>query len=145
MQETWVQTLGWEDLLEEGMATHSSILAWKIPWTEKPGRLLSMGSHRVGHDWSDLAAAAAAAVQKLNVGLKLYWYSHLWKVTISHISQAHQSPFFPNVVPPSDYLLTLQHTLQSSVIFLSPFFSWLHILASHSKTHTKDFFFHTFW
>ena len=39
------------------MATHSSVLAWRMPWTEKPGRLHSMGSHRVGHDWSDLAAA----------------------------------------------------------------------------------------
>ena len=39
MQETWVQSLGWEDLLEKGMATHSSILAWKIPWMEEPGRL----------------------------------------------------------------------------------------------------------
>ena len=44
------------------MATHSSILAWRKPGTEEPGGLLSMGSHRVGHDWSDLAAAAAAAV-----------------------------------------------------------------------------------
>ena len=46
--------------LEKEMATHSSILAWRIPWTEEPGGLLPMGSHRVGHDWSDLAAAAAA-------------------------------------------------------------------------------------
>ena len=45
---------------EKEMATHSSILAWRVPWTEEPGGLLSMGSHRVGHDWSDLAAAAAA-------------------------------------------------------------------------------------
>ena len=43
MQETWVQSLGWEDALEKGMATHSSILAWRIPWTEEPGRLQSMG------------------------------------------------------------------------------------------------------
>ena len=50
MQETWVHSLGWEDLLEKEMATHSSILAWRIPWTEKPGRLQSMGSQRVGHD-----------------------------------------------------------------------------------------------
>ena len=50
MWETWVQSLGQEDLLEKEMATHSSILAWKIPWTEKPGRLQSMGSKRVGHD-----------------------------------------------------------------------------------------------
>ena len=49
----WVQSLGQEDPLEEGMATHSSILAWRIPWTEEPGRLQSMGLHRVGHDWSD--------------------------------------------------------------------------------------------
>ena len=47
--------------LEKAMATHSSVLAWRIPGTEEPGGLLSMGSHRVGHDWSDLAAAAAAA------------------------------------------------------------------------------------
>ena len=48
--ETWVRSLGWEDPLEKEMATHSSILAWKIPWTEEPGRLKSVGSQRVGHD-----------------------------------------------------------------------------------------------
>ena len=48
--ETRVQSLGHEDLLEKEMATHSSILAWKIPWTEEPGRLQSMGPQRVGHD-----------------------------------------------------------------------------------------------
>ena len=50
MRETWVRSLGWEDPLEEGMATHSSILAWRIPWTEEPGALQSMGLQRVGHD-----------------------------------------------------------------------------------------------
>ena len=50
MRETRVQSLGQEDPLEKEMATHSSILAWKIPWTEDPGRLQSMGSQRVGHD-----------------------------------------------------------------------------------------------
>ena len=49
-QEMWVRSLGWEDPLEESMATHSSILAWRIPWTEEPGRLQSMWSQRVGHD-----------------------------------------------------------------------------------------------
>ena len=49
-QETWVQSLGWEDLLEKEMATHSNILAWRIPGTEEPGRLQSMGSQRVRHD-----------------------------------------------------------------------------------------------
>ena len=52
MQETWVQSLGQEDPLEEeSMATHSSIVAWRIPWTKEPGRLQSMGSQRVGHEW----------------------------------------------------------------------------------------------
>ena len=50
MQETWVGFLGQEDPLEEGMITHSSILAWKIPWTEEPGGLQSLGSQRVGHN-----------------------------------------------------------------------------------------------
>ena len=50
MCETWVQSLGWEDPLEKEMATHSSILAWRIPWMEELGGLQSMGSKRVGHD-----------------------------------------------------------------------------------------------
>ena len=53
----WATSPFW---LEKEMATHSSVLAWRIPETREPGGLLSMGSHRVGHDWSDLAAAAAA-------------------------------------------------------------------------------------
>ena len=56
--------------LEKEMATHSSVLAWRIPWSEKPGGLQSMGSHRVGHDWSDLAAAAAV----VNIGVNVaFW------------------------------------------------------------------------
>ena len=50
MQETWVQSLGWEDPLKKGKATHSSILAWRIPWAEESGKLQSMGLQRVGHD-----------------------------------------------------------------------------------------------
>ena len=50
MQEAWVRSLGWEDPQEKEMATHSSTLAWKIPRTEEPGRLQSIGSQRVGHD-----------------------------------------------------------------------------------------------
>ena len=50
MRETWIRSLGWKDPLEKGMATHSSVLIWRIPWTEEPGGLQSMGSQRVGHD-----------------------------------------------------------------------------------------------
>ena len=52
MQETRVWSQGWEDLLEKEMGTHSSILAWKTPWVEEPGKLQFMGSQRVGHDWA---------------------------------------------------------------------------------------------
>ena len=51
MRETWVRSLGWEDLLEKEIAIHSNTIAWKIPWTEEPGRLQSLGSQRVGDDW----------------------------------------------------------------------------------------------
>ena len=52
MWETWVQSLGWEDPLEKAMETHSSTLAWKIPWMEEPGKLQSVGSQRVRYDWA---------------------------------------------------------------------------------------------
>ena len=71
MQETWVQFLGLEDPVEEGMATHSRILAWRIPWTEVPGGLQSMGSQRVRHDWSDLTAGWHCI---------LSWGSRKWEV-----------------------------------------------------------------
>ena len=58
-QGTQLQALNWEDPLEEAMTTHSSILAWRIPWTEEPSVLLSMGSQRTKHDWSDLARVHA--------------------------------------------------------------------------------------
>ena len=65
-QETWVQSLGWEDPLEVGMATHYSILAWRIPWTEEPSGLQSIVSQRVGHDWSDWAHTYVS-LSKLNI------------------------------------------------------------------------------
>ena len=51
MQKTWVWSLGWDDPLEKKTATHFSILAWKVPWTEEPGGLWSIGAQRIGHDW----------------------------------------------------------------------------------------------
>ena len=64
-KEMQVQSLDLEEPLEEGMATHSSILAWRTPRTEEPGGLQSMGSHRVGHDWSDLAQHSLSRFQNL--------------------------------------------------------------------------------
>ena len=66
VQKTRGQSLGREDPLEKEMATHSSTIAWKIPWTEEPGGLQSMGSQRVGHDW------ATSLSYKQKIGLKIY-------------------------------------------------------------------------
>ena len=62
MQETQVWSLGLEKALEEGMAIHSSILAWRIPWREEPGGLKSIGSQRIGHNWSNLACTLGKAM-----------------------------------------------------------------------------------
>ena len=62
----WILSLGQDDALEEGMATHSSILAWEIPWTDEPGRLQPIVSHRVGHNWS-LARMHAIFVMSLGI------------------------------------------------------------------------------
>ena len=76
MQETWVWSLCPEDPLEKGMATHSSILAWRIPWTEEPGRLQSTGSQRVGQDWvSNTFTKTGACFIKVLVLLYNLWSS----------------------------------------------------------------------
>ena len=88
--KTWVQFLGWEDPLEKEMATHSSILAWKIPWTKEPGGLQSMGSRRVQHNWActhtiylylleiTLSAWALAFFHCSNITAGLFLYFHLF-------------------------------------------------------------------
>ena len=72
MQETQVWSLGWEDPLEKEMATHSSVLAWRIPWTEEPGGLQSMGSQRVRHDWA--TSLSFYAYNYRSLGLVLIFY-----------------------------------------------------------------------
>ena len=71
-KETRVQSLGQEDLVEEGMAAHSSSLAWRIPWTEEPGRLQSTESHGVRHDGSNLACVHIHPVRDRNTYLSLH-------------------------------------------------------------------------
>ena len=85
MLETQVPSLGWEDPLEEGMATHSSIFAWRIPWTEEPGRQQSIGSQRVGYDWQWLSTHTIIKFHKmssLNIRNLLYHSSRGWKFEI---------------------------------------------------------------
>ena len=91
-QEMWVWSLGQEDPLEEGMATHSSVLAWRIPWTEEPGGLQSMGLRRVGHNWVTeplhphnticwiKKLIGGETIQRIVVVLMVspQWVGHLW-------------------------------------------------------------------
>ena len=80
MQETQVQSLGWADLLEKEMATHSSILASKILWTEKPGRLQSIGSQRVGHDRAT-SLSLSSAFSKTSLNIRKFPWRRKWHPT----------------------------------------------------------------
>ena len=73
MEETQVQSLAWEDPMEKGIANHSTVLARRILWTEEPGRLQSIGLHRVGHDWSDLACMHALEKEMATHSSVLAW------------------------------------------------------------------------
>ena len=76
MWETWVLSLGWEGPLEEGMASHSSILAWRIPWTEEPGGLQSMGSQRVGYDWVAKQSTTIESLECQPHQWQSCWFEH---------------------------------------------------------------------
>ena len=88
MWETQVQSLGWEDPLEKEMATHSSTLAWKIPWTEEPGSLQSMGSQRVRQDW----------VTKLNFNWKIIAFQYCVGSCYTTTCISHEYPCGPSLL-----------------------------------------------
>ena len=102
MWETWVQSLGREDLLEKAMAPHSSTLAWKIPWTEEPSRLQSMGSQRVGHNW-------ATSLSLSSLLMKTFLLNLFENTNWNYI-------FFPS------FILQLLFSLQMVVLFVNFFF-----------------------
>ena len=92
MGETWVWSLGWEDPLQEGMATHSSILPGESPWTEEPGGLQFMGSRKVGHNWANKHAHFELIfVEDMRFCLGLYFAYGCPTVTASLLKR----PFFP--------------------------------------------------
>ena len=102
MWETWVQSLGWEDPLEKEMATHSSTLAWRIPWREEPGRLQSLGSQRVGHDWAiSLSLSLSSSSTSLASGKCLSGLKH------SCESESEASQLCPTLWDPLAYQASL--------------------------------------
>jgi len=124
MQETWVRSLGQEDPLEKEMATHFSILAWRIPCTEEPGRLQSMGSQRVGHDWvtSLIFSSILTVFFFFPLALSFSKLSCFFRLCFSFSSGL----LFEMLIP----------------LWLSPFFSiepWLyHLAISHSQRASSE-------
>ena len=114
VQETQVQSLGWEDLLEKEMAAHCRTLAWKIPWMQKPGRLQSMGSQRVRHNWQLWWSASRSSMS-----------DSLWPHELNNNTHTHSglSLFIKNTsllklsskhVHKSDTLLLFSHSVVSA-------------------------------
>ena len=128
MWETWVWSLGQEDPLEKEMAPHSSTIAWKIPWMEEPGRLQSMGSKRVGHNWAT-SLSYSILMEKLlskwslpvSAGLKLYLsesvFKYKWNWVYGHILMDYL-----------DFFLWEFSTLNTELFVLLVFMNLLHIL-----------------
>ena len=131
MQETWVWSPGWEDPLEKGMAPYSSILAWRIPWTEKPGGLQSMGSQRVRHDWRSNTPWICLVNRHLRFNESKTEF--ITEVLLLRLAFFHTPPLVPA-------LLSIQFPLpeicKSSVILLSSFnySSWSRSLCSAGFT-----------
>ena len=97
MQETQIQSLGWENSLEKGMATHSSILAWRIPWTEEPGGLQSMGLQRVRHSWTTNTVFVYAQFLAVLIIKGIYWLLKLESLNfrVDLVPNSHQSLLSP--------------------------------------------------
>ena len=120
VQETQVQSLGWEDPLEKEMANHSSILAWKIPWTEEPGGLQSMGLPRVRHDW---------VTNTFSLSLSLPNQSWVPRLLISYCALLSRSVLFNTLRPYGDEMLwdmfLWRHSPKNKRVYLAHFSFWL--------------------
>ena len=149
MRETWVRSLGWEDPLEKEMAIHSSTIAWKIPWTEEPGRLQSLGLQRAGHD---LATSLSLSYVKINMcwqyqAQRIYyirtWYTVINKYELLQISLGS------NLIWNCKYMVILikyccsSNKLSIIFVFEKPAQVWINLTQDvivHTNTHTKLYF-----
>ena len=115
MQETGVRSLSWEDPLEKGMATHSSILAWRIPWTETPGRLQSMGLHRVRHNWATNTHKIwnHPKCPSTDEWIKKMWYTHTHTYIYTHTYRRMPLNHTKNEILP---FATTQMDLESTML-----------------------------
>ena len=142
MRENWVRSLGWEDPLEKEMTTHSSTLAWKIPWTKKPGRLQSMGSQRVGHNWATslrLCHCVWGSLLASRLGAKEGWEQGLScepKLIGEEEAHARRSPFGPVLgLATSPWPMQLPCPLSSHRCQQLPW--WSHLWGPHVWHHRR--------
>ena len=119
----WVRSLGWEDPLEQEMVTHSIILVWKIPWPEEPGRLQSIGSQRVGHDWAHEQIPNMRAIAPVNGFMwEIAFYFCLSKCYVNKF-MSWQLSLYPNLcintIPAAllPTFLPIKHKFLSSTFF----------------------------
>ena len=123
MQETWVWSLGWEDPLEKGMVTHSSILAWRIPWTEKPDGLQAMGSQRVRHNWATNTFTFHTFHTHFRIicssSVKNCWYFD--RTCIESIDWLRKYGHFNNslILPIQGHCISFHPFVSSSICFIS--------------------------
>ena len=114
MQETRVWYLDWEDPLEKGISAHSSILAWRIPWTEEPSRLQSMGSQRVGHDW-------VTNIKAWYFNIKAWYFSHIVHMIMAILSLKLDSNLVHSIAAWNDlslyFLYESMHLCEHILIF----------------------------
>ena len=120
IRETWVWTLGWKDPMEKEMATHSRTLAWKIPWTEEPGRPQSMGSQRVEHYWVTSLSHSNGVIDHWLWGEKrkleeIIWLGIKWGEQASPRLQNMRSPKIINQDNSYFFFLTLQQ--QNKILY----------------------------
>ena len=133
VQETWVRSLGQEDPLEKEMAAHSSTLAWKIPWTEKPGRLQSMGSQRVGHNW---VTSLSLSLSPLSPPKHKVLLQHM-KISLLCINQGMMEILQkqkPSVPSPTNKIPFTTNIMFSSQIIQAYFFDLINASAALSLT-----------
>ena len=127
MQETWVWSLGWEDPLEKGMATHSSILAWSIPWTEEPGKLQYMASQRARY-WAINTFTFTTKLSYFSSGEHiLRFFTYLWKwETFAYVVLEYKLYFLNCVASSCEFALILHS-------FFFPLWSTISFLKSYPK------------
>ena len=143
MRESWVRFLGGEDPLEKDMATHSSVLAWRIPWTVEPGRLQSMGSERVGHNWTTPLSFSFHLPLKVQINIMVhawcctfygFWqmyndvYSSLWHKQYFHRPPNTLSTAYLSLLTSSDswHLITTEDFTVSIVLLFLECHRWNH-------------------